>query len=391
MTLTGKKFLTRISHGKANRGTRILLPIDIDMKYLSAKRVKYLVYMLSVIILILAAFNTYFTLRFHHQLSKIASKPGRWPAGAYIYDKAIGFDFAPGISGYIGDRSYYVKSHQLGYRIGEHEDAGSYRPGGILSLGCSFTYGDEVNSEQTFTQVAADSLNIPAYNYGICSFSYIHALLKARKLKKEGVLDKLQPAYVVLGCWSGLPNRSRTPFPPIEARSLPFPTAYLTKENGGPEIKYPIRIRNVFSMVELYRKEGPGLSFRKFARIFFSAPRYLYLFTKYNKLVQDIRSRTFRNDVKDIEVYDFYFSGIKEVFSDDDTRILVLFMPRRSDEKPDRALKEALAKHPEIILVNGLEAIQKYGVATRDYQAQHPQPAAHNSYGREIVHAIRGR
>lgn len=358
------------------------------MKFLATKNIRYLVIMTGVIGMILIVFNIIFTLQVHKKIVPIVSQPGRWPAGAYIYDKNIGFDFAPNISGPVGDGSFYVKSHRFGYRIGEHEDAGSFQPGGMLSLGCSYTYGDEVNADQTFTQVAADSLNIPAYNYGICSFSYTHALLKAEKLKREGILDQLRPRYVVLGCWSGLPDRSRTPFPPLASGNLPFPAAYLAKDGDEVHIKYPMKIRNVFNLVELYRQEGTDLTVKKFMIIFVSVPRYIYLYTRYNRLVESIRTRTFRNDVRDKEIYDFYFTGIESVFAEYQAQIIVLYMPHRKDEKPDRELREALAGHPGIILANGLEAINKYGVPTRDYQARHPQPSAHQAFAREIVEAI---
>jgi len=359
------------------------------MKFLTSKRIRYLAFMTGVILVILIVFNTIFTLQVHKKIVPIVAQPGRWPAGAYVYDKNIGFDFAPNISGPIRDGSFYVKSHQFGYRISEDEDAGSFQPGGILSLGCSYTYGDEVNADQAFTQVAADSLGIPAYNYGICSFSYTHALLKAEKLKKEGILDKLRPKYVLLGCWNGLPDRSRTPFPPLASGNLPFPTAYLTKDGDDVHIKYPMRIRNVFNLVELYRKEGTDLTFRKFIKIFVSVPRYIYLYTRYNDLVQQIKTRTFRNEIRNREIYDYYFSGIENVFSGYDVQIIVLYMPHRKDEKPDRELLEALADHPGIILADGLKAIDRYEVPTRDYQARHPQPSAHRAFAKEVVEVIR--
>jgi hypothetical protein len=183
------------------------------MKIMNSKKMRYRVYMLSVIVLILVVFNLIFTFQIHKKLVRVVSNPGRWPVGSYIYDRTIGFDFAPNISGHIGDGSFYVKSHQFGYRIGEDADATSYQPGGLLSLGCSFTYGDEVDAGQTFTQLAADGLNIPAYNYGICSFSYIHALLKARQLKELGVLDKLQPEHVVSGMLERFAGPLQNAFP----------------------------------------------------------------------------------------------------------------------------------------------------------------------------------
>lgn len=360
------------------------------MKLLLSKRVKYWAYMTGVIVLIFLVFNMVITLKIHNRLSQAVGKTGRWPAGAYIYDNRIGFDFAPNISGVRSTGSYYVKSHQFGYRIGKHEDPAAFRPGGLLSLGCSFTYGDEVESEQTFTQQAADSLHIPAYNYGICSFSYIHALLKAEKLKEQGILGKLQPKYVVLGCWSGLPDRSRSPFPPLASNSIPLPAAYLAKEGGALKIKYPMDLRDVFDLVELYRKEGKGLSFKKFFRIFFSGPRFAYLYMKNSRLAAKVDSIAKKNQVTDFEVYDFYFSGIEKVFPDDNTTIIMLFMPNRdSDELPDQALIDAVAAHPRIIPVNGLHAIQRYDISVRDYMRKHPQPAAHKAYAQEIVNVIR--
>jgi hypothetical protein len=359
------------------------------MSYLKSKRLNYLLYMLSVIILILAVFNIFITLNIHKKLARVGSKHGRWPVGAYIYDKSIGFDFAPNISGPIDNKNFYVKSHQLGYRIGETEDPEAYRPGGLLSLGCSFTYGDQVESEQTFTQLAADSLNLPAYNYGICSFSYIHALLKARKLKDQGVLDKLRPKYVVLGCWNGLPDRSRSPFPPQASSNIQLPAAFLAKEGNDLKIKYPMQIQGVFNLIELYREDGPGLSFKKFMKIYIAAPKYMYIYLKTKSLAQSLKTGSFQNNVSDYEVYDFYFSGIEKLFADYGSQIIVLFMPNKDNEHPDNALKKAIADHPGIIFVDGQQAIQKYGVTSRDYVNIHPKPSAHKAYAREIIGVIR--
>lgn len=359
------------------------------MKYLNSKNLKYIIYMFSVIVLIFTAFNIYLTIRIHDELGKMALKPSRWPVGAYIYDKEIGFDFAPNISGHIQDRSFYVKSHQLGYRIGEHEDAVSYQPGGILSLGCSLTYGDEVEVEQAFTQLIADSLNLPAYNYGVCSFSYIHALVKAQKLKDKGVLDKLQPKYVILGCWKGLLNRSRTPFPPIASKNIPLTATYLAKDEGGLNIEYPLSTRHIFELATMYRKEGPDLSIGKFVKIFMAVPRFVYVYLKNNRLSQKMRKLKSNTGVSEYDVYDFYFTGIENLFSSPQTRIIVLFMPNRANDHPDKALIKAIANHPDIIFVNGFQAVKKHGVSTRDYQGKHPRPAAHQAYALEAIGLMR--
>jgi hypothetical protein len=358
------------------------------MKLMSSKRLKYLVYMVSVIIAILVVFNIVLTFYIHKQLAQIVERPGKWPVGAYIYDEKIGFDFASNISGEISDGSYYVKSHELGYRIGQQEDGRAYDPGGLLSLGCSFTYGDEVESYQTFTQLAADSLGIPAYNYGICSFSYIHALLKAEELKEQGVLDKLKPKYVVLGCWNGLPDRSRTPFPPLASKTLPLPSAYIDKTANDVAIQYPIKLQHIFGMVELYREEGTGMSFKKFFKLFTAAPKYLFLYFKNNRMAKEWRTRAFEKNVSDYEVYDFYFSGIERIFADYNSKIVVLYMPNRQNEKPADGLVRALKAHPDIIFADGMQAIKDSGISFREYQGRHPQPPVHSAYAEAIVKVI---
>ena len=349
------------------------------------KNLYYLIYMVSVIVLIFLAFNTYLTFRIHSELTKLTSRPLRWPVGAYIYNQHIGFDFAPDISGPIQDKSFYVKSHHLGYRIGESENGNSFQPGGVLSLGCSLTYADEVESEQSFTQVIADSLGIPAYNYGVCSFSYAHALVKIQNLKDEGVLDKLQPKYVVLGCWRGLPNRTRTPFPRIASKSIPLTAAYFEKDGKDVEIGYPLGSRHAFELITMYRKNGPELNLRKFSKIFFAIPRFAYIYIVNSSLSQKVKEITPDSRLTDYEIYNFYFTGIEQIFSSYHSKIIVLYMPMSPDEIPGEGIMKAIAAHPEVIFVDGSQAIKQYNVPLKDYKSKHPQASAHRAYGLQTI------
>lgn len=361
------------------------------MKIFSARNLKFALYVIIVFIVILIGFNAYFTVQVHKKLAEVVSQPGKWPAGAYHYDQNIGFDFSSNISGPIQDGSFYVKSHELGFRIGEHEDASYYSPGGILALGCSFTYGDEVGSEHTFTQVIADSLSIDAYNYGVCSFSYIHALVKAQNLKEDGILDQLRPKYVILGCWTELLARSRTPSPPIASKNIPMVAAHIVKDENGTYIHPPSKMNVAFDLVNMYRKDGAGLSFKKFTKIFFLIPQYLPLYFSGGQKGKSKSSTAPVGRIPDLEVYDFYFTGVEEVFADYGSKIIVLFMPNSPRNPPDQALLDALALHPDIIFVNGLEANTRFEVPAEEYQAKHPQIPAHMAYGRETLRMIKNR
>lgn len=358
-----------------------------DMKSKLKKRINYILYLILVLIIILIGFNIYFTYKIHNQLRDIVRNPGRWPADAYIFDEKIGFDFAGGVSDYISDGSFYVKSHQLGYRIDREESVASFEPGGVMSLGCSFTYGDLVESGETFTQVVGDSLGLDAYNYGISSFSYIHALLKAEKMRNDGTLDKLKPAYVILGCWSGLLDRSRAPIPPI-ARSVPLVAAHLVKEGDELIIHPPENFQSAFEMISLYRKEGTGMSLNKFFRLFAMTPSYVHLFLTSDKSNMKAKKGLVQSDVSDFEVYDFYFSSIKETFAPYGTKIIVLHMPYMKFNVPDQALIDALKKYPEIILVDGLDGIREHDVADAEFERRHPKAAAHQAYAWEVLSVL---
>ena len=360
------------------------------MKTLNKKKLYYWIYMVSVIVLIFAVFDTIISFQIHKQLGRLVENAGRWPVGAYVYEPKIGFDFAPGISGPIDDNSFYVKSHRLGYRIAKSEDASSCQSGGVLSLGCSLTYGDEVNAEQTFTQLIADSLHIPAYNFGVCSFSYIHALVKAQKLKDEGVLDKLRPKYVILGCWKGLPDRSRTPFPPIASKNIPLTAAYLDRDGKDLKIHYPLSSRHFFELATLYRREGPEISLKKFIRIFTAVPRFAYVYLKNNQLLKKMKGLHAKdNSVSDYDIYNFYFSGIEKIFLPFHSKIIVLYMPVSVKDHPDEALTKALSNHQNIVFVNGSQAIKKYHIPKADYKGKHPQPATHMAYARETIRLLK--
>ena len=362
-----------------------VISINKPMRTKTSKRLNYILYIIVVTIVVLFGFNIYFTFQFHGQIAHIVSNPGKWPAGAYEYDPVIGFDFEPNISAPVRDRSFYVKSHQYGYRVGQYESAKEFQPGGLISLGCSFTYGDEVESEQTFTQLIADSLGLDAYNYGVSSFSYIHALLKARKLKEQGILDKLRPEYVILGCWWGLLDRSRSPYPPVLSQNMPLIAAHITKDDKELQIESPANIDKAFALIKLYRKEGTGMSMKKFTRLFVLAPRFLLLTMTMDK---GDTKKGGMDEVTDLELYNYYFTGITEIFSDYGSKIIVLYMPHMSFDLPGAALLEALKYHPDIILADGLQAVKHFNIPPTEYEKRHPQPKAHEAYAWETIKVI---
>ena len=136
--------------------------------YLKKHRFIIILLAFTSVALILIIINSYYVFINH----KLMKKGRRWPAGSYRYNRTIGYEMTPNFSSRMLNRTFYTKTHNLGYRIPEFSDSHKYNRGGILSVGCSFTYGDMVAGEETFTYLAAQQMNLPSYNFGVCSYSY---------------------------------------------------------------------------------------------------------------------------------------------------------------------------------------------------------------------------
>jgi len=147
----------------------------LSQKALSRGR-KILVNTLLLIFSTLAALSIILTavvLFYHNGITKL-----RWPVGAHRYSEGAGFEMTPGFSAKMLGSSFYVKTHELGFRIPEFQDSKSVITGGVIAIGCSYTFGDEVDAEKTFTWQIAARLGLPAYNYGVCSSSYTSSILQ---------------------------------------------------------------------------------------------------------------------------------------------------------------------------------------------------------------------
>ena len=127
------------------------------------------------------------------------------------------------------------------------------------------------------------------------------------------------------------------------------------------------------------------MSFNKFTRLFVLAPRFLLLTMTMDK---GEKKKSSKDEVTDFEVYDYYFTGIEEIFYEYGSKIIVLHMPYMSFDLPGTALIEALDYHPDILMVNGLEAVKSLNVPPMEYEKRHPQPAAHEAYAWEAIKMI---
>ena len=318
---------------------------------------------------------------FHESLSK-----GRWPSNSYRYNEAMrNFEMTPGISTPMLNQQYYIKTHSLGYRIPRKADAHFAQPGGLLAVGCSFTFGDGVEAEQTFTHIAARSLGLPAYNYGVCSYSYASSILQIEDLEDRGILARLSPSIVVLGSGSWLMGRSVSPFYPTAEIQLAYP--YLDKTDERVEIAYPsefISVRHAvgFATSKAYfegRSRDVPLDLRKRILLLDTIPRVLWT---------RVKQRYFKNQMTTAELYAFVLKRLSRVTDRIGARLVIINMPGALRETEiEEGLVRAVDECQCATLVDGYRALTQFNAL----QAQlfHPDRTAHAVYARALIDSIR--
>lgn len=320
-----------------------------------------------------------------HDLKKLHSEisGSRWPLGAFRYHEQIGYEMTPGFSSEIRNGLFKICTHNLGYRIPTAQDRTAYSPGGILSVGCSFTYGDLVEAEQTFSYHAASVLGLEAYNYGVCSYSYVSSLLQLQDLRKKGVLDLLEPSVLVLGAGKWLYRRSVDPFLPTTG--LRFAFAHLAKENGNLGIKQPLAelsLKHLFAFRTQYFPKG----FRESE--FTEERRQLLTGIAPTILAAENAQKNWKTDITEKQVYEFVISEMRKISLSEKMRFVVFWLARDTSDLPPQALAAALASFDDVLLVNGAKALVGLG-ADEIRQDGHPTPEAHRRYGLLLAKMLR--
>ncbi|MDD3875112.1 MAG: hypothetical protein PHT69_00665 [Bacteroidales bacterium] len=321
-----------------------------------------------------------------HKINILYSKSNRWPEKAYFFNSQTGIRLSPLLHAQMTDNSYYLKTHELGYRIDKLEDALSYRSGGILSLGCSFTFGDEVEASETYSHILADSMGAQSYNYGVCSFNYPAALLLLKKLSENHILDSLNPSMIVLGCWEGLHTRSyQSFFPMAENLILPCPS-FINNKEGKIEIKCNLNKNYVFNLKDYYAsRRNQNLDIKTYFKLFPYATEY------WIQKIKNTKDKKIEvNDEMVYSMYDFILNEMQQQIDTSKTKIVLLWMPHQLRLQPHPALVElCINKYKDIILIDGYSAVKKYRVPELDYMRRHPQKSSHLAYANEIWEKVK--
>jgi len=146
----------------------------------------------------------------------------------------------------------------------------------ILSLGCSFTYGDATYAEETYPYLVGQSLQGTSRNAGVCSYGLSQMLLLARKLVPIHKPDILLVQY---SPW--LVQRAIKPFAPVYYGKLPTPFFY--DQDQGFALRPPVFTTKIMGLpVDSFRKSSSGLA--DWISFYRKVGLPLYLYDDFNML-----------------------------------------------------------------------------------------------------------
>ena len=160
-----------------------------------------------------------------------------WSGRAHAPDARLGFAPVPGARGAhvfpIGpDVPMRYDAH--GFRVPVHaEQAPAVTHPLLLTLGCSFTYGDAVAAEEAWPFVTAQMLGGTAANAGVCGYGLAQMLLLAERL-----VPSVAPDYLVVQYSPWLASRAQSPLGPSRFGYLPTP--YFFDQNGTLQLRDPV-------------------------------------------------------------------------------------------------------------------------------------------------------
>ncbi|MDD5355751.1 MAG: hypothetical protein PHY56_04405, partial [Candidatus Omnitrophica bacterium] len=159
---------------------------------------------------------------------------------------------------------------------------------------------------------------------------------------------------------------------------------YIAKKRWRLQIYYPpdfFSLRHLFSLESKCfpggtKERGEIRYFKCFRGMFFSLPRIFLL---------NVWKASFKKpDIDSYELYDFVIGEIKRIIAPYGTQFVILWMPADENDKLDNGLTKALNGYPDVILINGAQALKRYGVDRRQYSGIHPKRGAHEAYANEI-------
>jgi hypothetical protein len=300
---------------------------------------------IPALLLLLAFYSAWViqrTTRFYLYYKNVS--PGAY-GNLYLPDPVIGAVAKPGARGYelYGDgKTIQIVFDENGFRVPANRKPGPYRKPLVLALGCSFTFGDGVEAENTFAQLVADALGGTALNAGINGTSIANMLVLAERL-----IPKYQPDYVLVQFSGWLVDRAQSQFRNFV--NAKFPSCFLVDSpDDGVELHPPaFGCKNI--RIDKTRYVGTPKSLTDYLSFFFRVGLPLYIHDDANmaiyyfKLATGILPKPAANREKIVRVA---YMEIARLCRENHSRMVIVILHDPRVREPTLA---------EVLRINGIE------------------------------------
>ncbi len=217
-------------------------------------------------------------------------KPVRGLSGrVYRADPMLGFAPVPGSRGahlLPPKPDIPIQYDNDGFRVPQ----GSPTPEGrtrlrplVLALGCSYTYGDACNAEDTFVWRVGRLVHGSSINAGGCGYALTHMLLLARTL-----IPRYKPDYVLIQYSPWLVPRGQSYFAPSYYGKVTNP--FFAETPTGIGVHRPVFMPIVFDLPFDRYKKSPE-TFSDFASFLVRVGLPLHAYEDFNMLVFFVKRR----------------------------------------------------------------------------------------------------
>ena len=313
-------------------------------------------------------------------------------------DPELGYSAVPGASGFQllpGGDPQPVSYDLEGLRVpsGQETRVPRQRPF-VLTLGCSYTFGDATLAEDTYAEVLARRLGGTALNAGKSAYGLAQMLILARRL-----IPRYQPDVVVVQFSPWLAQRGTSSFAHVTFGAAPVP--YLAQDAEGHVTIVPPAFRAALFDLPFPRFDRPRRGPFEFLSLFFEAGAPLFVHDD----VQTLRYRWHRRDGRfpvpapDPERLNrAVYAEITRLARDNGARPVIVRLSHPL-EIHYQAMRELSG---DAVLVNAQAALDGRASDYDDYERRfahwrgsppvlvdtHPNAEAHRIIAREIVRAL---
>ena len=316
-------------------------------------------------------------------------------------DSALGFAAVPGARGLhtfpIGP-PFPMQYDEQGFRIPAYESpTRPLRRPLVLSLGCSYTYGDGCPAETTFAWRVAERLGGTSLNAGKCAYGLAQMLLLAREL-----IPKHRPEIVLAQQSPWLVGRGLSGFARATFGSVPVP--YFSGVGDVSRVAPPVFRTRLFDL-PLQRYDNPRRGVAEFASFAWSVGLPLFAHDDVQLLryhARRLAGRIPEPATDDAAVVLSAYRELHALAQGAGALLVVVRLSHPLDYSPPPL--GGLSREPGVVVVRAQEVLnRRVPEATKEaYQRRfahwrgeppqlvdtHPNPAAHAVIADEIVAAI---